>query len=224
MKISEILNEVTRPPTQEIADEILRNAGYKRIGFGAYGAVYQKNDRMVIKTFSSFDIGYLAFVKMARESKNNPHFPFFFGKPIKISDRYYAIKQENLEPYNGNPTAISLYIQSLIDGIKLGYDNDFEDIEDIIAEYPRFEEACKSIADVVKSNPRFSLDIHKGNIMKRGRTLVFVDPISTPTSNDEEKKLLPRAYRWDTKVKEKPFKMTPEWNDIFAELEKGGIL
>lgn len=229
MKISEILNEITRPATQKDADQILRDAGYTRIGSGAYGAVYQKYNNTVVKTFSSFDVGYLEFIKMAKSSNNNPHFPKFYGNPIKISKGYYAIKQENLQEYKGNPLPIKFYIDYLIGGTRIGYPEDFEEVEEIMMDYPRFKEACDMIAETVKSNSKIRLDIHKYNIMKRGKTLVFIDPISTPAMSDEDRTKLPNIDRWDTRVKqkpetEKPFKMTPEWEKIFADLEKAGIV
>lgn len=224
MKISEILTEITRPSTQQQADQILRDAGYSRIGSGAYGAVYQKDEKTVIKTFSSFDVGYLSFIKMVKSSNNNPHFPQFYGNPIKISNDYYAIKQENLQRYKGNARPITLYIDYLIHGIKLGYEGDFEEIEEIMDDYPRFDEACKMIAETVKSNSKIALDIHRNNIMKRGKTLVFIDPISTPAITDEDRNKLPKIDRWDVRVKEKPFVMTPEWEKIFAELDRAGII
>jgi hypothetical protein len=224
MKISELLNEITRPSTQKDADQILRNAGYARIGYGSFGAVYQKNDKTVVKTFTSFDTGYISFIKMVKTSNNNPHFPLFYGNPIKITKDYYAIKQENLKKYNGNSYPIRLYIDYLIHGKRLGYDSDFEEVEEIMEYNPRFAEACQMIADLVKSNPNFKNDISDSNIMKRGKTLVFIDPIATPPHTTDQFKFLPDVDRWDTTVKEKPFKMTPEWEKIFSEFEKAGLL
>lgn len=225
MKISELLNEISRPDTQKDADQILRDAGYERIGSGAYGAVYKKNDKTVIKTFTTFDVGYLSFIKMVKASNDNPHFPRFYGNPIKITDTYYAIKQENLQEYRGNYIPIRRYIDYLTSDMKLGYKSDFEEIEEIKHDYPRFDEACKMIAELVKNNPNVNLDIHQYNIMKRGKTLVFIDPISTPIKTEYERSQLPRSERWDTSVKpkpEKPFKMTPEWEKVFSDLEKLG--
>jgi hypothetical protein len=229
MKISELLNEITRPKTQMDADQVLRDAGYTRIANGAFGAVYQKNNKTVIKTFTAFDSAYLSFIKMVKSSNNNPHFPKFYGNPIKITDLYYAIKQENLQEYRGNYVPIRRYIEYLISRTKIGYNSDFEEVEEIIHDYPRFDEACKMIAELVKSNSNINLDIHQFNIMKRGRTLVFIDPISTPIYNDDERRQLPKVDRWDTRVKqkpqkEKPFVMTPEFEEIFAELEKEGMV
>jgi hypothetical protein len=227
MRISEItnINEIYRPNTQQEADEILRDAGYERIGGGAFGAVYKKNENQVLKTFTSIDVGFLSFIKLAKESNNNPHFPLFYGNPIKVTKDYYAIKIENLSEYRGNSIPIRQYIKYLITGTKIGYNSDFEEIEEIKYDNPRFDEACNMLANLIKSNPKFRLDLHEYNIMKRGRTLVFSDPIAISTDTDILRKL-PDIQKWDTRTKqkpEKPFVMTPSWEKIFKELENDGV-
>jgi hypothetical protein len=209
------LNEITRPDTQKNADEILRNAGYKRLAFGAFGAVYEKGNR-VIKTFSSIDTAYLKFVKMVKQSNYNPHFPMFYGNTIKINNDYYAVKQENLKEYRGDPTAIRYYIQYLISGMKIGYPSHYEEIEEIEYDYPRFKEACQMIADLIKSNPEMKLDVKKDNIMTRNRTIVFVDPVAHMQYSDDELENLPNIGSWDDSVKQK---FSQEDEELYRQLK-----
>lgn len=214
----EKLNEVTRPKTQKDADEILQNAGYNRIGHGSFGAVYEKGNK-VIKTFNSIDKSYLKFIKMVKNSNYNPHFPMFYGNPMKINDNYYAIKQENLEPYNGDPTAINFYIKYLMSE-DISYEPPYyEEIEDIEYEYPRFKEACKMIADLAKNNPDIKLDMQKNNIMKRGRTIVFVDPVANAKNSDYTIKSLPNIGTWPKKEKQTDNKDKKiNWSKIDSEI------
>lgn len=222
----EKLNEVTRPKTQKDADEILQNAGYSRIGHGSFGAVYQKEGSdKVIKTFNSIDTSYLKFIKMVKNSDYNPHFPLFYGNPMKINDDYFAIKQESLTIYNGDPTAINFYIKYLMSE-DISYEPPYyEEIEEIEYEYPRFKEACQMIAGLAKNNPDIKLDMQKNNIMKRGRTIVFVDPIANAKNSDDQIKSLPNIGTWPKKEpehkhasKDKKINWSKRDSEILAQL------
>lgn len=220
------LNEVSRPQTQEDADKILQDAGYNRIGFGAFGAVYEKEgSNKVIKTFSSIDTSYIKFIKMVKKSNYNPHFPVFYGNPLKITDTYYGIKQEKLKPYNGNPSAISKYVHYLATNYKSKDPDWMEEIEDIIYEYPRFKEACKMLADLMKNNSNIRNDIVKHNIMKRGNTIVFVDPVANAHYSKDELNSLPNIGTWSKSKKEKS-KNNKKWSkedqEILDQLYSGG--
>lgn len=221
------LDEITRPETQKDADEILRNAGYKRVAHGAFGAVYEKGDK-VIKTFSSIDTSYLKFIKMVKNSNNNPHFPMFFGDPIKITDGYYAVKQENLKPYRGDATAINYYIRYLMDMLD-GEDNYtpnfYEEVEEIMQDYPRFKEACQMIAKMIHNDDNMMNDVYDRNLMVRGSTIVFVDPVANLRYDKEERSKLPDIHNWDIRTKEKPqpekeVKWNPEWDKILGQLNE----
>lgn len=217
------LDEISRPESQEKADEILRNAGYDRIGTGSFGAVYEKGDK-VIKTFSTIDTAYLKFVRMAKQV-NNPHFPKFYGNPIRITNDYLAVKQENLQKYRGDPTAIKYYIQYLIKDLTSLPDY-YEEIEEIEYEYPQFKDACKHIADLIKSNSDVRLDLHAANIMVRGSTIVFVDPVSNDSYSEKDIQSLPKFHTWKQNIpkqtKEKPLTQNQkdEMDRILQQLDE----
>ncbi len=157
MKISEI----TLPQTRWDAHGILVKAGYKRLGSGAFAAVYEKPGRAyVIKLFGKEDDAYRAFIDLARKHPNK-HFPKFFGKLIRFPD-FYGIRMEKLAPYTGN----SRYIR---DYILFGED----DTEEIMY-HPELAEACDLITTLLG---KYNLDIKNDNIMQRGNTLVFIDPV-----------------------------------------------
>lgn len=146
-----LITEITRPQMMQDADTRLRKAGYTRIGNGLYGAVYQKDKNTVVKTFTSKDHGYLAFIKMAKNSNNNPHFPRFFGNPIKVSPDYYAIKQENLRevPYElSNVYGFRWYIRTKVNGGDVSEIG--SDLKEHFETFPRLQEACDMIANLIK--------------------------------------------------------------------------
>lgn len=213
-----VLKEITRPPMMKDADQKLRDAGYERIGTGMYGAVYQKNEDQVVKTFTSMDHGYLAFIKMAKSSNNNPHFPKFYGNPIKITNDYYAIKQENLVQARRDYSVLRWYIRMTAIGEKpteLG-----SDLSELFEIHPKLQEACDMIATTIATNRvLYQEDVHGGNIMMRGGVPVFVDPISTTLANSDLKRL-PRSSQWDTRVREKPVKWDTELDDIYNQLNE----
>lgn len=91
------LVEFTRPKSISHAMEILQGAGYKPLGMGSFGAVYQKpGASYVLKLFDSADVGYQQYIALAQKNPN-PHFPKFFGKMIKVTEDYYAVRMERLE-------------------------------------------------------------------------------------------------------------------------------
>lgn len=196
--IEDMITEISRPETQREADTILRKAGYKRIGYGSFGAVYEKGDK-VLKTFVSHDTAYLEFAKMAMSNQNNPHFPKIYGKPLRITDEYYGIKIEKLQKIKNKPNYT--YIREFIINLK------YEDEEALTGRdfYPYikslgkdFIEACKLIASILKKHSDFDIDIYgvSDNMMAREKTLVFSDPIY---NTDLLSKKLPMIGFWESK-------------------------
>jgi hypothetical protein len=203
LEIAMKITEITRPSSQKEADRILRHAGYHRLGYGSFGAVYQKTPNQVVKLFTSDDVAYLAFIKMAKQS-GNPHFPRFFGNPLRITDSYYAVKQEMLEENDFMTVGfISSYITALADEYEPNRELK-QKIEAFDEEYPRFKEACELIARMVKQDQNIVIDIHNANVMFRGVTLVFTDPVATKSALTIEKiKQLPDIQNWSQSVRDK---------------------
>lgn len=195
------LTEITRPQTQKDADRIIRKAGYKRIGHGSFGAVYQKKSDQVLKTFSREDTAYLAFVRMVAKS-NNPHFPKVFGNPLRVNENYYAIKQEMLEDAEQKIDisviiAIRHYLYNLLQNRTVPENSPlFDKIKKYAPNYQKFDEACQLIAGLAKADSDISVDIHIGNVMMRNNTVVFVDPVAS--ENALLAPDLPKIHQWST--------------------------
>lgn len=180
---SEILDEITRPVDMYDADEVLNNSGYEQIGRGHFAKIYAKRGSdHVLKLFASHDMSYPRFVNMTIQNPNT-HFPQFKGKMMKITDTYYAIRMEKLSPISVNSLDQSI--------LKLMREYINHQVDDSFRPFPRMEtmsrlekmqpgitEACDGVAELLKQGGAISLDLHSGNVMKRGNTLVIIDPVS----------------------------------------------
>lgn len=190
MKISELLNEdqqldeITRPAGRYSAELVLKQAGYKKLGDGAFAAVYGKaGSQHVLKLFNSTDNAYREFVKLAN-SKPNPHFPVFRGKMMRVTDKYYAIRMEWLTPVPDN-RATEYVGDILTDYVRLQqgqrpYEISEEEVNSemrkLEKEQPGISEACKLIASGISKSR--TIDIHNENYMMRGPVLVITDPVA----------------------------------------------
>ena len=185
---SEVLDEITRPDTMGDAQAILEKAGYEKYGSGWYAMVYAKPGAdHVLKLFSVSDRSYPEFVNMTIQ-RPNTHFPKFKGKMMKVTNEYYAIRMEMLTRYGEAPGdgPILKMIQNYIYGYAT-YGRSYSDNirgQEVIKEIDQVEEmqpgikkACELIADMI-ANGNVGLDLHHNNLMMRGKTIVFTDPVN----------------------------------------------
>ena len=94
-----VINEISRPKLQTVASDILTRAGYIKIGQGHYSNIYHKDGKdYVLKVFDADDIAYRTYLKMIAQYPNE-HFPKIYGKPVKVSDRIWAVRLEKLTPF-----------------------------------------------------------------------------------------------------------------------------
>lgn len=181
MRINELLTEskplgeMSRPNPKE-AEEKLLAAGYEKIGSGTWGEVFSKpNDPLALKLFHPEDEAYTDFIKLAMQNQNNPHFPKFHGKMMKVTDDYNAIRMEKLTPNKSKALA------ELLEDYLLVLDGSSEYVNraklwPLLLKNPKLKEACKLIAQNLL-NIHY-LDLQPQNIMMRGNTVVFTDPVS----------------------------------------------
>lgn len=187
MRINEIINEaildeVTRPSLIQ-AQYILYNNGYKHIGEGLFARVYAKpQEPIVLKLFSNDDRGYLAFLRLAERNRDNIHFPVFRGKLITVTPEYSAVRMEKLSRISGREydtiEIIKIYLNHIRNNVPIDKMTNSETIDEIYELFNndvQLKEACDSLGYYARENGVY-LDIHSGNIMKRGNILVFTDP------------------------------------------------
>lgn len=172
------LCEITRPQSRQAVDRILASSGYHRLGAGTFGAVYQKpSQSYVLKVFSSKDQAYRDFIRLAQEHPSNPHFPRYFGKLIRVTNDYHAIRMERLTPFN--PHALGDHAYALADYIQSGID------DGELRNFPKLKAACDLVRTKLLSHYWF--DAKDESFMMRGDTIVITDAVLDPVGQEEMK-------------------------------------
>ena len=191
------INELTRPQKSNHAANILHDAGYKVLGRGSFGSVFEKpGANYVLKLFEEYDVAYRSFIDLVRRFPN-PHFPKFYGKLVRVSDEYYAIRMEKLDPYRGNEEMIRVYIMNRDykpdkRDLHRQFYLDILDAKDFMEENPSLKEACGLIIDHLA--PHFRIDIKQDNLMVRGKTtIVITDPVVGSTEKKINWSVDPKA-------------------------------
>lgn len=128
--------------------ELMAKFGFKTLGTGKYAAVFG-NDKYpyVIKVFMR-DTAYLKWLAFAKQHQNNPWVPKIRGKVVRIGPTFMAVRLEKLDPG--------------------GKSSDLYDAD------ARGEHDAVTVANFLESNAKL-LDLHDGNVMKRGNQTVIVD-------------------------------------------------
>jgi hypothetical protein len=188
------LMEMTRPKDRWDANEILLGAGYELLGSGSFATVYDKPGLpYVLKLFDGDDKAYMAFAMLTKQHPNI-HFPKLMGKPVKVSPGFYAIRMERLEPYRGDPHLFHVYTVNR--DRKLDPDSytasQMSDVEEIFYGDPTLKVALDIMIDNL--TPQFRFDLWNQNIMMRGSTIVFTDPVANLASN-QERHIIPVPHR-----------------------------
>lgn len=190
------LFELTRPVNRTDAETHLLDAGYLKLGSGSFADVWHKEGSdQVLKLFDGHDHAYYEYIQLCL-AHDNPHFPKFFSKPIKVNARFYAIKTELLT----KPNITTLQAEVLDDYAHMRtnhrerteqqtvnamnkamageFEKAFKPALDLFKQQPQLKEALDLIVDHLLIKHGFYSDIHPTNFMNRGNTLVFTDPVS----------------------------------------------
>jgi hypothetical protein len=176
--IEDMITEISRPGYRDEAAEILRSKGYEELGSGTFANVFQRKSRPneVIKLFGTNDDAYESYINFIMKHQDNPHFPKVIGKPILITHDYYAVKLEKLEPYEIKRDSVEFInnIDNYLHNFSSKSRN--ESFENYLDAFPKFKEAL-DLLKTHKDEVLFGWDIHSGNIMWRGNTIVLTDPL-----------------------------------------------
>lgn len=176
----DILDEITRPRLMNHAEEILLAAGYEKAGHGLYANVFiRPGENSVLKLFNAEDQAYIDFYNLVRNS-NDIHFPKFKGRLMKITEWYYAARMEKLEPlpptmYGFNTAIIMARLDDLLKDRRLNAQEE-RMLQFMREVQPGFIEVCEYLEKTLGEN--HYLDLHAGNVMLRGDTMVVTDPVS----------------------------------------------
>lgn len=143
----------------------------EKLGSGYFSTVYQHpyNADKVIKVGYG-DHAYLNFARwaMRKENRNNPHLPKILALKEKGDGDFVAVI-ERLGKLDGT-AGIAQTIKREYYSIKCG------DLSSINDASPRL---AKTINDIQSTfGNQHSIDMHPGNYMMRGDTVVITDPIA----------------------------------------------
>jgi hypothetical protein len=167
----------TRPLGLEWHD-VMTDNGFTAMGSGTFGTVWSHPKlQYVLKVFRSSDVAYLGWVNVCIQNKNNPHLPkFVSARPMRITPEVSAVRMEKLAPIYSNLIIDIIYFTKLT-------------LYDQTGETERFNNYCNANPqwmDAVQILKEFSyksgfkFDIHPGNFMLRGNTIVITDPVYDP--------------------------------------------
>lgn len=169
----------TRPLGLEWHD-VMTNNGFTAMGSGSFGTVWSHPKlQYVLKVFRATDVAYLGWVNVCIQNKNNPHFPKFIStKAFPITPEVSAIRMEKLTPTRGQ------LMDDIIYFIKLTLHNETRRMsKEEIDLFNKYCNAYPQLMDAIQILKEFSyksgfkFDIHTGNFMLRGNTLVITDPV-----------------------------------------------
>ena len=169
------LEHVRRNQLLRFADYMMKY-GFRYVGQGFYGVVFEKSGYpWIFKVFKE-DPGYLSYVDFCKRHQANIHIPKIKGHTIKINDDTYAIRTEKLRPVDEKEgrtiTSMANYMSRQNRGESI---SDFaeSDLEELSVKY-------RGIYDLFKYflESGYNLDIHPENIMMRGSEIVLTDPVT----------------------------------------------
>lgn len=176
------INELFKPPEMKDVHQkkyrssesffpILRKYGFLRYGEGGFSTVYGSDQLpYILKIFAVDDHCYMKYVNAVMHN-DNPHFPKFRGKPVRVNEFLYAIRIEKLDKPRaaGKVDNHYNYCDLLKYYIKDG--SDALEIKQIFGE--KMIEALDFIKELQGG---CMMDMNPGNIMYRGDVTVIIDP------------------------------------------------
>lgn len=164
--------EYDRPEQLAAFTKYMNARGFTRLGRGNYGVVYEKPGYpWVFKVFKQ-DPAYMHFLEYAIAHQDNPNLPQVRGRPIKINDTTYAVRLEKLTPLSDADADVYEEIEDMAILIVDNRSYTQEILDSLKEKYPGI---ARIFQDMNAS--KYELDISTKNIMRRGNTLVIIDPI-----------------------------------------------
>lgn len=152
------------------AGDLIKEFGFTNYGSGEYGLVFSKPQLpYVVKLFMK-DAAYLKWMDFCKQHSDNPYCPKIRGKVIRITDIFYVIRLEKLEPISTRSGWYDLSkILSEPEWALRTWDSR-------PSEVPQLKDPhLRQILMFFARNKKL-LDIHSGNVMRRGDQVVIIDP------------------------------------------------
>lgn len=156
--------------------------GFEYMGSGAYGTVYEKPGYPWIFKLFKDDPAYVEFIEYSKRNASNPHVPKFKGGIIRINADTYCVRTEKLVDL---PNAVyqklfpefeivNAILNDLVEEHDSMYDQLWRRFEQFKRAYPDMYE----VLEFIFVGSSYYADLHNGNMMLRGKTLVFSDPLA----------------------------------------------
>lgn len=162
----------------DVFQKFMESQGFTHLGTGSSGIVFEKQGYpWAFKVFKN-DPAYFNFFKYVRKNQNNQYLPRIRGGLIQINADTYAVRIEKLTPINMNEYfRISDLFGTFQDIVADEREHDLEEWEqDLIKKYYGIYEIANAYWNGVFGDA--IIDLHQANIMMRGTTPVFVDPVT----------------------------------------------
>lgn len=155
--------------------EILSRFGYNVLGSGMFGAVIDMED-FVLKVFRADDDAYLAFLDFCDEV-DSPHLPNILWD-AQINEKMWAVCLEKLEPIDTWDNSFQGKLTAHLYREINKYQYKLRDDETYHPKLPLDLRATMELMEEYRKNndSSFWCDIHDGNVMLRGSTIVITDP------------------------------------------------
>lgn len=154
--------------------EFLKSRGWEFVDEGVYSEVYYNPKKnLILKVNKKEDPAYDYFVGLTKTYESK-HFPRISDK-LDIKNGYSAYLMEKLNDLMdlGLKNEISDFV-AILQHPNIKWDQNVIDRANKLKNtYPKLAEA---ITFLVENRKSYNLDIMGANIMRRGRTLVIVDP------------------------------------------------
>ncbi len=189
----DLLGEFYRPATIDDAERKLYSAGWKKIGRGVFGSAYSHPNKDYILKLFKRDVAYKKYLDLI-QAKGNAHFPKLRGLPMKVNNNYSAVRMEKLKPLSASSddqrelhNQAQDYIRCLkkLDSFHIHNDRDIPQAKQLIknlsefsSQHPELADALNLIHKHVFKTTGAGWDLHGGNVMFRGKTLVITDPVA----------------------------------------------
>ena len=176
---------------------------FKKAGEGAAAQVFEVNG--MIYKFWAKDSAYEKFIEFVEKNQDNPHLPklkskvkeirTFFKKPQGFPDTIKYVKMEKLDPITYHEKIHGTKNVFIVDIIKeiyysIDHKSEFREVESLAKEAEGSKLSDQSLKEIkglydtfvqmydkIPGINKMLVDLHAGNMMKRGNTIVITDPL-----------------------------------------------
>ncbi|RYD65188.1 MAG: hypothetical protein EOP83_07935 [Verrucomicrobiaceae bacterium] len=158
--------------------DYLESKGFKRLGDGEYGGVFDHpsfKGRYVLKVFR--DPMYEAFLGYCAKHPQNPHLPKIVGKVMPIGKLAHMVRIERLQDMP-KQLFVNLKLDRIVASLEWPPTSHPEQmaLQNAIQQ-GNLHSLYTTLMSLTQAKPgRGRIDLHYGNFMLRGETIVISDP------------------------------------------------